>query len=300
MRAKFYNYINSLFKENKDIVILLGDIGVFPFRHSFLYDSARIYNMGILEQSMIGVSTGLSKKGFIPFVHSIAPFITERCYEQLKLNFGYENVNSFLVSVGNSYDYSSLGCTHHCPNDLRIVSSIPNFKTYCPGNSIDVENIIKDNLKIKQPKYIRLSEEENNLRSLVPDYKSLEILNKNSGGLCIVVGNSIKDFNKLLRERLNCTIIYTYEISDLNINKIKSIIASLKIRKKITVVEPCYDSGINSKIATNINNIEQLQGISIPKVFIEKYGDKAVIDSYLGLDDQKIITKLKKIYGNAN
>ena len=114
------------------------------------------------------------------------------------------------------------------------------------------------------------------------------------------MGNSIKDFNKLLRERLNCTIIYTYEISDLNINKIKSIIASLKIRKKITVVEPCYDSGIISKIATNINNIEQLQGISIPKVFIEKYGDKAVIDSYLGLDDQKIITKLKKIYGNAN
>jgi transketolase len=300
MRVKFYNYINSLFKENKDIVILLGDIGVFPLRHSFQYDSSRIYNMGISEQSMIGVSTGLSKKGFIPFVHSIAPFITERCYEQLKLNFGYENINAFLVSVGNSYDYSSLGCTHHCPNDLRIVSSIPNFKTYCPGNSIDVENIIKDNLKIKQPKYIRLSEEENNLRSLVPDCKSLEILKKNPNGLCIVVGSSIKDFNKLLGERLNCTIIYTYEISDFNINKIKNIITNLKIRKKITVVEPCYDSGIISKIATNINNIEQLESISIPKAFIEKYGDKASIDSYLGLNDQKIITKLKKIYGNTS
>ena len=101
-------------------------------------------------------------------------------------------------------------------------------------------------------------------------------------------------------ERLNCTIIYTYEISDLNINKIKNIITDLKIRKKITVVEPCYDSGIISKIATNINNIEQLESISIPKAFIEKYGDKAIIDSHLGLNDQKIITKLKKIYGNTS
>jgi transketolase len=98
-----------------------------------------------MEQSMIGVASGLSKAGFIPFVHSIAPFITERCYEQLKLNLGYENINVFVVSVGGSYDYTGLGSTHHCPNDLRIVSSIPNFKTYCPGNSKDLIEIINSN-----------------------------------------------------------------------------------------------------------------------------------------------------------
>ena len=137
MRKHFYSYLNQLFKTNEKISILLGDIGVFSFKDSFDFDSQRIYNMGIMEQSMIGVACGLSKSGFIPFIHSIAPFITERCYEQLKLNFGYEDVNAFVVSVGNSYDYAALGCTHHCPNDLRIISSIPNFKTYCPGNSKD-------------------------------------------------------------------------------------------------------------------------------------------------------------------
>ena len=233
MRKHFYSYLNQLFKTNEKISILLGDIGVFSFKDSFDFDSQRIYNMGIMEQSMIGVACGLSKSGFIPFIHSIAPFITERCYEQLKLNFGYEDVNAFVVSVGNSYDYAALGCTHHCPNDLRIISSIPNFKTYCPGNSKDVENIINENIDIKHPKYIRLSETENNLNLIKNDYEDLEILNLNKNGICIIVGNAIKDFNKLLN--LNCTILCTTNISEFNIDKLNNIIYNNGIVKNITI-----------------------------------------------------------------
>jgi transketolase len=294
MRKHFYSYLNQLFKTNEKISILLGDIGVFSFKDSFDFDSQRIYNMGIMEQSMIGVACGLSKSGFIPFIHSIAPFITERCYEQLKLNFGYEDANAFVVSVGNSYDYAALGCTHHCPNDLRIISSIPNFKTYCPGNSKDVENIINENIDIKHPKYIRLSETENNLNLIKNDYEDLEILNLNKNGICIIVGNAIKDFNKLLN--LNCTILYTTNISEFDIDKLNNIIYNNGIVKNITIVEPCYDSGILSKIATTIKNIESINCISIPKLFIEKYGKKENIDYYLQLDDESIIKRLQQIY----
>ena len=287
MRKHFYNYLNQLFKTNKKISILLGDIGVFSFKESFGFDSQRIYNMGIMEQSMIGVACGLSKSGFIPFIHSIAPFITERCYEQLKLNFGYEDVNAFVVSVGNSYDYAALGCTHHCPNDLRIISSIPNFKTYCPGNSKDVENIINENLNIQHPKYIRLSEVENNLTYIKNDYEDLEVLKLSTNGICIVVGNAIKDFNKILN--LNCTILYTTKISDFNILKLNDIICKNNINKNISVIEPCYDSGIISKIATSISEIKQLNSISIPKEFIEIYGTKKEIDESIGLDDDSIL-----------
>ena len=245
---------------------------------------------------MIGAACGLSKSGFIPFVHSIAPFITERSYEQLKLNLGYEKVNSFVVSVGNSYDYAGLGCTHHCQNDLRIVSSIPNFKSYCPGNSSDVQEIISKNLEIQCPKYIRLSEVENNLVSLQTNYEDLAELHYNQNGICIIIGNAIKDIVSLVNSNPKYTIVYTYNISDFNVEKLNSIIEKGGISKKITVVEPCSDSGVISKIATSIRNIESIDSISVPKMFIEKYGKKENIDKYLGLDDNSIVEKLSKIY----
>lgn len=296
MRKYFYNYLNTLFQEDNKICILLGDIGVFSFQKSFQYDNSRIYNLGIMEQTMIGISCGLSKSGFTPFVHSIAPFITERCYEQLKLNLGYENVNCFIVSVGNSYDYSALGCTHHCPNDLKILSSIPNFKTFCPGNSQDVKKIIESTINDKCPKYIRLSETENNLNSVNEIYEDLEVLNLNKNGVCIVVGNAIKDLASFINLKPNYTILYTYNISDFDINKFNKIITENNIQKKITAIEPCADSGIISKIALSIKNIESLNSISVPKMFIEKYGNKKQIDCELKLDDYSIIEKLKNEY----
>lgn len=296
MRKNFYKYLTSLFKNDNRTVILLGDIGVFSLKPAFDHDPSRAYNLGIMEQSMIGAACGLSKSGFIPFVHSIAPFITERSYEQLKLNLGYEKVNSFVVSVGNSYDYAGLGCTHHCQNDLRIVSSIPNFKTYCPGNSNDVQEIISKNLEIQCPKYIRLSEVENNLVSLQTNYEDLAELHYNQNGICIIIGNAIKDIVSLVNSNPKYTIVYTYNISDFDVEKLNSIIEKGGISKKITVVEPCSDSGVISKIATSIRNIESIDSISVPKMFIEKYGKKENIDKYLGLDDNSIVEKLSKIY----
>ena len=296
MRKNFYRYLNSLFINNEKIAILLGDIGVFSLKPSFDHDPSRAYNLGIMEQSMVGAACGLSKSGFVPFVHSIAPFITERSFEQLKLNLGYENVNSFVISVGNSYDYSSLGCTHHCPNDLRIVSSIPNFKTYCPGNSKDVEEIIDKNLETQCPKYIRLSESENNLRSYSEYYDDLHEFHSHPNGICIVVGNSIKDISSLIKSKPNYTIVYTCNVSDFDVEKLNLLIEKKGISKRISVVEPCSDSGIISKIATSIKNIEFITSISVPKMFIEKYGKKENVDRYLGLDDDSIVEKLSKIY----
>lgn len=291
MRKPFYKYLSNLFKENSKVVILLGDIGVFSFQGCFAYDKNRIFNMGIMEQTMIGVSSALSSSGFIPFVHSIAPFVSERCYEQLKLNLGYENKNVFIVSVGNSYDYAALGSTHHCPNDLSIVSVIPNFKTFCPGNSFDVEKIISGNLSTECPKYIRLSEQENNLGRACED---LEILRSSNNAVVIIVGNAVKDMKRLLDSGLNATVLYTYNISEFDIKKFNEILQSLNIRRNIIVVEPSADSGIISKISLGIKDISSISSIAFPRVFVDKYGSKKELDKYLQLDDESIIERIKK------
>ena len=99
MRKQFVKTISKLFKKDKKIVMLLGDIGVFGFRNLFKLYNKRIYNIGILEQSMISLAAGLSNEGMKPIVHTIAPFIVNRAFEQLKIDFGYNRLKGNFVSI---------------------------------------------------------------------------------------------------------------------------------------------------------------------------------------------------------
>ena len=135
MRKQFVKTVSNIFLKDKRCVILLGDIGVYGFKNLFKIDKKRIYNIGILEQSMISLSAGLAKAGLKPIVHTIAPFIVSRAFEQLKIDIGYNKLGAKFVSIGSSYDYAALGCTHHCPEDINLMYNIPNMQIVVPGSS---------------------------------------------------------------------------------------------------------------------------------------------------------------------
>jgi transketolase len=126
MRKQFISTIENCLENDARLILLLGDIGVFGFRNAFEKFADRVFNIGILEQSSIGLASGLAKMKLIPVVHTIAPFLVERSFEQIKIDCAYQNIAVNLVSVGASYDYASLGCTHHCPADVALLKNIPN------------------------------------------------------------------------------------------------------------------------------------------------------------------------------
>ena len=118
MRKIFPKTIDELMQKDKRIFCLLGDIGVFSFRDTFKKFKDRILNMSTMEQTMIGFSAGLSKAGYIPVVHSITPFLVLRALEQIKIDLVYNKLSCNIISVGASNDYSKLGTTHHCFEDI--------------------------------------------------------------------------------------------------------------------------------------------------------------------------------------
>ena len=103
MRKTFPNVTENLMKKNKKIFCLLGDIGVFSFRNIFKNYKNRILNMSTMEQSMIGFAAGLSRIGFIPIIHTIAPFLVLRSLEQIKIDFVYNKLNrKYCLIFSNS------------------------------------------------------------------------------------------------------------------------------------------------------------------------------------------------------
>ena len=145
--------------------MLLGDIGIFAFRNLFKKYPKRIYNIGILEQSMISLAAGLSNEGLKPIVHTIAPFMISRALEQLKIDFGYNKLGGNFISIGASYDYASLGCTHHCPEDVNLMYNIPEMQIVVPGTSQEFHKLFNQSYNNNKPTYFRLSDFENEKNS---------------------------------------------------------------------------------------------------------------------------------------
>jgi transketolase len=230
MRSKFADICLKVIEDEKT-VIMVGDISHYLLRETHEYAPDRFFNIGICEQSMVSIASGLAMKGMQPIIHTIAPFLVERAYEQIKVDIGYQNTEVTIVTVGGTYDYSSLGCTHHCYGDIALMRTIPNMEVYEPGNSYEFEKLFQDTWKNGKPKYFRLSnhihtqnfEVEANRIEIIRHSKNKkwifvcghlldDVIQKEDYGICYVSSfNKISNHNEILELIKDADTIYSVE-----------------------------------------------------------------------------------------
>lgn len=286
MRKQLPITIYDLMRENPNIIILLGDIGVFSFKKISDEFPDRCINVGIMEQTMIGVASGLSIAGQLPIVHTIAPFLVERAYEQLKIDFGYQSLNGIFISVGASYDYSKLGGTHHGPADVNLIFNIPDFIILVPGSTKELDSLLRAAMLTIQPKYIRLSEKENYISYPVVFGKLFTIQRGNLASI-IVVGNMLE---KLLPEfkNLDVNIFYCTTVSPFD----SDTLIKLHTSGKIVIIEPYYSGAVLNQII-NYVGFSKILSIGVPRKFIHSYGTLEEIELSLELDKYTIQKKIE-------
>lgn len=158
MRQQFNKTIMEMSKQDDTIVLIFGDVSVYLFKEFGEKYPQRFYNMGICENTLISVSAGLSSQGFTPFVHTIAPFLTERSYEQIKLDLCYNRFPCNIVTCGASFDYAWDGATHHCYTDLAILRMLPEMEVLQPGSKKELEILLKSQYNNDKTTYFRLSD----------------------------------------------------------------------------------------------------------------------------------------------
>jgi transketolase len=292
MRTQLNKTVKKLFFKNKKLFLILGDIGVYGFKD--LLKSKRAINIGILEQATVSFAAGLAKIGFIPIVHTIATFMVSRAFEQLKLDFGYNKLNGNFISVGASYDYAALGCSHHCPEDINLMKNIPNMQIVVPGNSGEFNQLFNQSYKKKLPKYFRLSTDENKL-NLKVKFGKANILNQGKNVTVIAIGPVL---NFIYEEctKMNLNLIYYTTIRPFDYNIIKKI---KNKTEKIIIIEPFYEGSITNDIINFFNNKKlQIESISIPYNFLTNYGSKMEHDRKLGFNKKNFIKKVKNLINN--
>ena len=156
MRNSFAKKITELSSVNNKIALLAGDIGNRLFDDFKRQSPNKFFNCGVAEQNMIGVSAGLAQQGFLPFVYTIAPFCTSRCFEQIRVDVCYHNVPVTIVAVGAGLSYANLGPTHHSFEDIAILRTLPNIRILCPADPDEVDACLELAVADPKPTYIRL------------------------------------------------------------------------------------------------------------------------------------------------
>jgi transketolase len=160
MRDTFLLSVYELMLQDRDIFFVSADFGS-PVLDKIRADCAdRFVNVGIAEQSLINVSAGLALEGFKVFAYAIAPFITMRCFEQIRVNLALLSevrpMNVNLVGVGAGYSYVVSGPTHQCYEDITLMRAMPNMHVMSPADQLIASKLPARCLQNNGPKYIRL------------------------------------------------------------------------------------------------------------------------------------------------
>src|SRR3989344_1364145 len=160
MRSGIIKTIHELMREDENIYFLTGDLGYNVLEEMQKEFPKRVINMGVAEQNMMGVATGLALSGKKVYVYSIIPFVTMRCYEQVRNDICYNNADVTILGVGSGLSYGILSATHFALEDIAIMRALPSMVVFSPADETEAVLGVKELYKQKKPAYIRIGKKE--------------------------------------------------------------------------------------------------------------------------------------------
>ncbi|MEK6856680.1 MAG: transketolase C-terminal domain-containing protein [Nanoarchaeota archaeon] len=300
MRTQFTKTMMDLGMDEK-VVLLVGDIGVWGLRHFKEKYPARFYNIGICEQSMMSLSAGLALAGLIPIVHSITPFVTERCFEQIKDDFCYQGLGGNIVSVGSCFDYAGLGCTHHCYSEIAAIRALPRTQIIYPASEIEFDLLMKQTYNNNKLTYFRLPQKKHSYKFTQDQIKFGKGIKINEGKdiTLVVVGpqleNTLKARIELEKEGILPEIIYIHTIKPLDDELISA--SAKKTKNVLTIEEHNILGGLADEVSRNLEGTKDitLSRMGVNDEFITNYGTYDEICESIGLTSHGIIRKVKEM-----
>lgn len=295
MRRAAAEAVVELFREDPRVAIVLAEISTDLFEPAFRHDPRRAVNVGIMEQTMVGVAAGFALEGFLPVVHTIAPFLAERALEQVKLDFGYQGLEGLFVSTGASYDYGTSGFTHHSPGDVAALSTVPGMEIVVPGAAAEAHALVRAKHANGRPTYVRTTVAENGVaRELAPG--GLTPVRRGREVTVIAVGPML-DRTLAALDGVDATVLYATTVLPLD----AAVLAAEAVSPDVVVVEPFFEGTLAGQVtAALVHRPTRLLSIGVPRRAIRTYGTTEEHDRELGLDAAALRERIRAFTAEAS
>jgi transketolase len=166
MRKAFLQGLCDLAAEDERIVLLTGDLGYMvmePFRERF---PKRFINVGVAEQNMLGIATGMAEAGLRPYAYSIATFAALRPFEFIRNGPVLHNLPVRIVGMGMGFEYGHAGPTHYALEDIGALRTLPGLAIVVPADSAQAGTAIRRTAGLDRPIYYSLGKDD---KAVVPN-----------------------------------------------------------------------------------------------------------------------------------
>src|SRR5262245_2050310 len=289
MRGAYAATTVALFREDPRVAVVLAEISRDLLREAFAHDPSRAVNVGIAEQAMVGVAAGFALEGFHPIAHSIAPFMAERPFEQLKLDFGYQGLGGTFVGAAGSSAYAGEGGTHHAGGDVAALLGIPRMQVLAPGHPDEVEQLLRATYANGRPTYVRTSVARNARGHDVAPGR-LQVLRRGTGPLVVAFGPML-DRTLAAVDGLDATIAYATSVEPFDARGLAALAGA---QPDVVVVEPWYEGSAATAVTAALGHLPaRYRFVGVPRRFLHAYGTREELDADVGLDTAGIRRRLQ-------
>jgi len=295
MRDAFFDELYEIARKDKNVILLSADMGA-PSLDKFREElSSQYFNVGIAEQNMINLATGLALEGKKVFVYAIMPFATMRCYEIIKVNLSLMNIPVTVVGVGAGFGYDDSGPTHHATEDLAAMRALPNMNIVCPSDIVMTAKTARMSCGMKTPNYIRLDREVLPViyRSDAEFSDGLSVLRDGADLSIVSTGNmvhiALEIADRLGNSLVAAGVIDLYRIKPINRELLVKSLESVK--RVVTLEEHVLDGGLGSavlEVLADNGRTPLVKRFGIPNRYLYAYGGRRNIQSMCGLDPDSV------------
>jgi len=295
IRDAFFDEVYAIACEDPNVIFLVADMGAFSL-NKFKNDLGSQYiNVGVAEQNLVSIAAGLALGGKKVFIYTIAPFVTQRCYEQIKIDLCCMQLPVTIIGSGPGITYGSDGPTHHAIQDVAIMRALPGMTIINPSDAVMAAVAARIAHKSHGPIYIRIDKGKLPLLYDKNENFSNGLASLKKGGDLAIVATGImvqqafKVAHELARYSIDAGIIDMYRIKPINEELLLDLLEESK--RVVTLEEHSIIGGIGSAIGELLVDHRKdlaMKRIGIPDKNSVGYGDREWMHSFYGLDVDSI------------
>jgi transketolase len=304
MRQSAMNAVYDLAKRDPRVLFLGSDLGAGVLDKFKTEMPDRFFMEGVSEANIIGMSAGLAMDGFIPYVNTIATFLTRRCYEQVAVDLCLHELPVRLLASGGGAVYAPLGPTHMALEDLAIMRALPNMTVVCPVDAPEMTRVIEATLNLPNPVYVRFgkggdrvvssAENEFALGKAITMRPGRDVVLISTG---VMTSRALEAAEQMAEVGVDASVVHMHTIKPLDESTVREAASGSEL--VVTVEEHSRIGGLGSAVTDLLAEAgiqtPQLR-LAFPDAFIGTYGSQDSVLQAAGLQPPQIAQQVLERY----
>lgn len=304
MRATSLNMVHDLARRDSRVMYVGSDPGAGTLNAMKAEFPDRFLIEGISEANVIGMAAGLAMEGYVPYVNTIATFLTRRCYDQIAIDLCLHKLPVRLIANGGGVVYAPLGPTHQATEDIAIMRALPDMAVVAVCDAEEMKRLMDQTPDWPGPIYIRLGKGGDAIVSKPENGFAIgkAILMREPGDVLIVSTGVMLSRALAAAETLagdagiNCGVLHMHTVKPLDAEALVRL--AREVRLVVTVEEHTRVGGLGGAVLEALHDAPGLRPppvarLGIPDVFSHKYGSQDDLLRLHGLDPASIAAAVR-------